>query len=688
MGSKEKNTAGLKSPVTVLPGLGPKKAEALERLKIRTIEDFLCFYPRDYEDRRSISSIMDLREGEPSLVRAVLRQVRKGPYVPRKKRLLRLLVEDQSGVMEVLFFNALWLEKNLKPGETYLLFGTMTVRAGKRQMVHPEMSRWTGEEERGILPIYPLTAGISQNEMRKWQRAAALFYKEAEEYMPSGVLAENRLCGLDYALENIHFPKDIQKLKEARYRLVFEELFLLQTSLLALRNRVTQEAAGIPFSSRVKLSDFGKTLPFPLTGAQKRVMAEIDRDMESPGVMNRLVQGDVGSGKTAVAAAAVYKAVKSGYQAVLMAPTEILARQHFESLGDQFRDLGFQVDFLSGSMSAKERQIVLTELASGRTDFLIGTHAVIQPGVEFARLGLAITDEQHRFGVRQRGLLSQKGCRPDTLVMTATPIPRTLAFILYGDLDISIIDEMPPGRLPIVTKSVEESQRDLVYDFLAKEVEKGRQAYVVAPLIEDSEALEETRSAASLFEEVSKRFPEKKAALLHGEMTQKEKDRIMEAFYNNEVQIRVSTVVIEVGINVPNATIMVIENAERFGLAQLHQLRGRVGRGSHQSYCVLITAGNTPVAKERAAIMAETSDGFRIAEKDLELRGPGELFGTRQHGLPQLKIADLCRHGKVLSAVSAAAKKILSEDPRLEKPENQGLRQKIEKTFEKLEDFG
>jgi ATP-dependent DNA helicase RecG len=516
--------------------------------------------------------------------------------------------------------------------------------------------------------------------MRKWQKTALEHLPELEEYLPEETIKRNRLCGIRHAIENIHNPADRQRLMEAKFRLIFEELLFLQTGLLAIKYKMSGENKGIAFSPDVSLEAFTSTLPYRLTAAQRRVLSEINADMESDRVMNRLVQGDVGSGKTAIAAAAMYKAVKSGFQAVMMAPTELLARQHYESLKELFLRHGIETGFLSGGISQKEKKEVQDQIESGFLDIIIGTHAVIQPGVRFHNLGLVITDEQHRFGVNQRALLSQKGRNPDVLVMSATPIPRTLAVILYGDLDISVIDEMPPGRKKIITRAVNSEGREAAYEFVRREAGKGRQVYVVAPLIEDSENLD-VKSALGLYDELKERFHEFPVAFLHGGMKQADKDRIMEEFAKGRIRILISTVVIEVGINVPNATVMLVEYAERFGLAQLHQLRGRVGRGEEQSYCILITEGNSAVAEERANIMKSTNDGFVIAEKDLEIRGPGEFFGMRQHGIPEFKLADLVRHVKILKDVRDEAERILKEDRLLAGKEYQKLKEKIDIMF-------
>lgn len=674
----------LQDKVTSIKGIGPLKSAALKKLNIEIIEDFLFLFPRDYEDRRELKPIGSLQDGETAMTKGTLSLVVKGRGRNPRKQTLKLLIQDETGAMEVVFFNAGFLEKTLKKGEDYLLFGKVSVNMGRFQMLHPDLTKYEQDQEQSILPVYPLTEGISQGELRKYQRIASSLLPDLAEYLPEKTRERNRLCGIHYAIQNIHFPSDKQRLQQARFRLIFDELLFLQTGLLAIKHRMESANKGICFSDTVNMNELTGSLPYELTGAQKRVLKEINHDMESDKVMNRLVQGDVGSGKTIIAAAAMFKAVKSGFQAVMMAPTELLARQHYDGLKQLFSSFGIQTGFLSGSIPQKEKKEILMLLEKGELDIIIGTHAVIQPGVNFFNLGLVVTDEQHRFGVNQRALLSQKGDNPDILVMTATPIPRTLAVILYGDLDVSVIDELPPGRQQIITRAVKAQGREAAYEFIRREVKKGRQAYVVAPLIEDSENLD-AKSALGLYDELKDRFQECSVAFLHGAMKQADKDRIMEEFQSGRTQVLVSTVVIEVGINVPNATVMLIENAERFGLAQLHQLRGRVGRGSEQSYCILISDGGSKVSEERAEIMKATNDGFVIAEKDLELRGPGEFFGMRQHGVPELKLADLVKHIKILNTVRLEAEQILEEDPGLSTPEFCKLKAKIEHMFQNTE---
>ncbi|MGI6752460.1 MAG: ATP-dependent DNA helicase RecG [Anaerovoracaceae bacterium] len=676
----------LSDEMNKIKGVGPKKYAGLKRMGINTIEDFLNNFPRGYEDRRNRRKISSIREGETVLIRGkVLSLTRAGFF--GKKRLLILKVGDESGIIDIVFFHGIYLEKMLIKGKEYQFYGRVDERNNVLQMIHPDFDEMEEGKSPGILPVYSLTAGISQKEMRRWAAEAIKGACLLQEYLPQEIISRNNLCHLSYAFKNIHFPQDGQKLREAKYRLVFDELFLLQTALFLLKNNEARGKEGIKFSSEISLFEYEKKLPFSLTNAQKRVLKQICLDMESGKVMNRLVQGDVGSGKTAVAAGAIYKAVMSGYQAVLMAPTEILAHQHYQELSELFDAFDINVGFLSGSGTQSQRKETLERLKMGEIQILIGTHALIQPNVKFFKLGLVVTDEQHRFGVNQRRLLSEKGMNPHVLVMTATPIPRTLAFIIYGDLDISIIDEMPPGRIPVITKTVDKAGREQAYNLINKEMKEGKQVYVVAPLIEESLEIK-SKSAKGLYEEMQIRFPDVSVAILHGAMERQEKDAIMENFYNGHISLLISTVIIEVGVNVPNATVMLIENAERFGLAQLHQLRGRVGRGREQSYCILVTDSESEIAKLRAETMKSTSDGFLIAEKDLELRGPGEFFGLRQHGLPDLKVADLGKHMNILGMVKEEAERLLESDPQLMSGDNKKLKLKIEKTFKSFENAG
>jgi len=668
----------IQQSVSEIKGIGPKKAAALAKLNINTIEDLMYFFPRDYEDRRNRKKISELKEEETAVVKGRVRKVIADNSRRGRKQLLKLLVTDETGILEVVFFNAKYLMKSFKEGCEYVFYGKVSMNFGKMQMVHPDYC--SNDDETGIVSIYPLTKGISQKDMRSWQKNIKNAYQYAEDFLCRETIENNRMCSLEYALHNVHFPEEKQKLLEAKYRLVFDELFILQTGLFAARQNIKDGKNGVAFDREADIRPYIESLPYSLTGAQVRCVKEIISDLESTKVMNRLVQGDVGSGKTAVAEIAMYKAVKSGYQAVLMAPTEILAKQHYEGIKGGFSKHGIEVGFLSGSMKASEKKETLKCLKEGQIQILIGTHAIIQPQVEFNRLGLVITDEQHRFGVNQRIKLKEKGMNPNILVMTATPIPRTLAVIIYGDLDVSVIDELPPGRQKIQTKSIDGQKRMQCYDFVEQQLKEGRQAYVVTPLIEDSEVIN-VRSAQSVAEELKIRFEGYSVELIHGAMKQTQKDEIMEKFYNGDIDVLVATVVIEVGINVPNSTVIVVENAERFGLAQLHQLRGRVGRGSHKSYCFLIYEGGSEIAVKRGEIMEASSDGFYIAEEDLKLRGPGEIFGMRQHGVPDLNIADLAKHIKVMEHAKAEARKVIEADPMLINEENQILRRRVIKLF-------
>jgi len=671
----------LRDPVGKVKGIGPKKTELLAKLKIETIEDLLCFFPRKYEDRTKVLSIMEAPFDQDVLIsgRVISKKLPGSPYL--KKAPMRVTVQDSTGTCELVFFNARYLTGFFQVGEEYTLYGKISLVRGKRQMAHPEFHR-TGDKDdvRGILPVYPLTEGISQQQMRSWQLAVKDCAQQMEEWLPNHVIIQRHLCSPSYAVENIHFPQDRRRVQESRFRLVFEELLVLQTGLFYIKKGRSSQSEGISIPMTVSAEPFLKQLPFSLTPGQKKVWKEIERDLDAHKPMNRLVQGDVGSGKTAVAELAMYKTVKAGYQAVMMAPTELLARQHLASLRRDLAPLGIRVELLSSSIKAKERRELLRDLEQGDIHVLVGTHAIIQPDVKFRRLGLVITDEQHRFGVNQRALLTEKGQNPNVLVMTATPIPRTLAVILFGDLDISIIDTMPAGRKPVRTHLRYEDSRSKVYDFAASQAAEGRQCYVVAPLIEESEALD-CRSAEEIHGELSAKYPNLRIGLVHGGMKQEDKDSVMVRFARGEIDILVSTVVIEVGIDVANATVMVIENCERFGLAQLHQLRGRVGRSSLQSHCILLCGKDSEVAAKRNEIMVNSNDGFVIAEEDLKLRGPGEIFGTRQHGLPELNIADLVKHVDVLEQVKEVALDILEEDPYLRDPQHQILRERVKKMF-------
>lgn len=666
--------------VSEVRGIGPKKADLLKSMGIVTLGDMLAHYPYAYEDRSRVTPIAEASEGAACYIRAVVLKISKNFAYGRNKQMLRLTAADDSGTVEIIFFQASYYERSFQTDESYYFYGRVTKGKNGLQMVHPEFERDPGHFESSILPIYRTTKGVTQKDMRKISGFALSQNLSVTETLPRYLIEKNNICSREFALKNIHFPEDKMSFRMAKYRLVYEELFLLQTGLFLKGSSKLQAGDGIEFPHDRTVYEFIERLPYELTGAQMRVIREISNDMESPSPMQRLVQGDVGSGKTVVAAAALYKAAKNGCQGVMMAPTELLAAQHLKTFQELYEGTGIRLGFLTSALRKKEREETLRDLAEGKIDVLIGTHAVIQDAVEFRNLALVITDEQHRFGVDQRKKLAAKGRNPDILVMTATPIPRTLAVILFGDLDISAIDELPPGRKAVETKAVTARQRKKVYEFAGRQIEEGRQVYVVAPLIEDSETVDAS-SAVALYHELQGVFPGRNVALVHGGMRQEEKERVMQAFAEGAVDLLAATVVIEVGINVPNATVMIIENSERFGLAQLHQLRGRVGRGEHPSYCFLITDSKAELGRRRAKIIESSSDGFAIAEKDLQMRGPGEFFGTKQHGLPELTVADLVRHLPILNGLREDVKEILQRDPRLRLPENRLIAEGVARMF-------
>lgn len=669
--------------IQYLKGVGPKRAKKLSKLNIKTIEDLLYYFPRTYEDRRSITKIKDCKNKEKVTLDVV---VTGSPVTLRPRKgmsITKIPVKDETGIAYMVYYNQPYIVKSLKEGTKIKINGRVNISYGQIQIQSPIFNKGKDNSKIGnIVPIYPLTDKLSNNEIIKMMKNALNNYLDSvDEVFTIDMRKKLDLSSIEEALMNIHFPEDREGYKSARKRLVFEEFLILQLALLTLKSRLKNNNKGIIFPNKSKCEEFVETLPFTLTNAQSKVFEEINKDMESEKSMNRLVQGDVGSGKTVIAIMAMLKAVFSGYQSVMMAPTEILATQHYHEINHLLKNFNINCKLLVGSLSSKEKNKILEEIKIGNIDILVGTHALIQEQVNFNKLGLAITDEQHRFGVRQRAKLSEKGHNPDVLVMTATPIPRTLAMILYGDLDISIIDELPPGRKKIETYSVNKSMKQRVFNFIEKQIVEGRQAYLVSPLVEESDTLD-IQSATELYEEIQDRFHNTRVALLHGKMKPKEKEMIMKSFKNGDIDILVSTTVIEVGVNVPNANIMVIMNSERFGLAQLHQLRGRVGRGEYKSYCILINEGKNKIARERMRIMEKTSNGFIISEKDLELRGPGEFFGTRQHGLPEFKIANVFTDMDILKFAQKVAIKILEEDSNLTNPKYIKIRNKSNKLIQ------
>lgn len=659
--------ADLTTSVREIRGIGEQRAKALGKLGIHTLRDLISYFPRKYEDRTAIRRIADLVPGESACVVAMVADTPTLSHIRRGLDLVKLQVVDGFDVLDVTFFNQAWLKNSLHKGDTYVFFGRVDGNLLRHQMTNPVVEPEGRRESTGrIVPIYALTAGVSQlilsRSMRQGLDACAEILPDV---LPDGVRQAHQLCRVEYAYENIHFPASAEALNIARRRLAFEELFLFTLGLRRLRQR--REVFSVAPCQQVDLAPFYAALPFTLTDAQRRCVVEALTDMCSGIPMNRLVQGDVGSGKTMVAAACVYFLVKNKRQAALMAPTEILARQHYEGLAPLLEDLGIRCALLTGSTPAKEKKSITAQLAAGELDFAIGTHALLSEGVEFADLGLVVTDEQHRFGVAQRAALSAKGEHPHILVMSATPIPRTLALILYGDLDVSVIDQLPPGRQPVETFAVSGSYHPRVYEFIRKQVAQGRQAYIVCPMVEEADDAPDERKAVTAYAATLQQdvFPNLKVAFVHGKMKPREKDAVMAAFAAGETDILVSTTVIEVGVDVPNASVMVIENAERFGLSQLHQLRGRVGRGHWQSYCILISDNRNEETRSRLKVMTKTTDGFKIAEEDLRLRGPGDFFGVRQHGLPGLKLTDLGCDTKLLMEAQEAADALLAEDPEL-----------------------
>ena len=673
----------LNKDVKYVKTVGPNRVKLLNKLKIYTLKELIEYYPRDYEDRSKPKNLYECTDGEEVLIEAMptgrISEMHKG-----RMTISRLIVKDQTGTCYITWFNQGYLRDKFQPGRMYRFFGKISNKNGRLEMNSPvydeiDQSKNTGK----IIPIYPLTYELKQTTLRRIIENGLLEVKgQLPETLPEYILKENNLWDINNTIERIHFPVEFSDFNKARERLVFEELLTTQLALLKLKNNYEHETDGIQFSKDVYMSDVINILPFKLTKAQLRVLEEIDRDMESNKPMNRLLQGDVGSGKTVVAMIAAYKAVKSGYQATIMAPTAILASQHLESFKGILEELGIRTELLISSVTKKKKTEILEKLQNGEIDILIGTHAILEENVVFKNLGLVVTDEQHRFGVKQRGTIAAKGQNPDIIAMSATPIPRTLALILYGDLDISIIDELPPNRKKIETYAVRKNMEERVNNFIRKQITEGRQAYIVCPLVEENEDMEGLQSVIELAERYQKEtFSEYKVAYLHGKMKPKEKDEIMERFKNGEIQILIATTVIEVGVNVPNSSIMVVENAERFGLAQLHQLRGRVGRGEYQSYCILKYEGNSETIKQRMKVMCDTNDGFIISEKDLELRGSGDFFGTEQHGLPEFKIANLFEDIAVLKKVQKLALKIMEDDPLLEKEKNAKLNDLVKEKF-------
>ncbi|MCI9352281.1 MAG: ATP-dependent DNA helicase RecG [Lawsonibacter sp.] len=682
------------TPLTDFPGVGEARAKKLEKLGLTTAGDLLAWYPRDYEDRRKVYTIAQAPLEGRVCIAAMAAEHPRLSRVRKGLELVQIKVVDDTGALHLTFFNQSYLERAIQAGEEYIFFGGVEAQGRRRTMVNPIFERADKQSFTGrIMPVYRLTAGISNHMLASLVRQALPCAEEIPETLPQHIRQAHRLAAMEFSVKNIHFPENEEALALARRRLAFEELFYLAVGLSFLKDRRDRGETGLSIPLRPP-EEFLALLPFAPTQAQRRVMEETAADMASSRPMNRLVQGDVGSGKTAVAAYAGWLCVKGGCQAALMAPTEVLAEQHFRSLSALLAPAGVRVGLLTGSMTAAEKKKARTALAEGEIDFVVGTHALISEGVAFRRLALIVADEQHRFGVAQRAALAAKGgegSAPHVLVMSATPIPRTLALIIYGDLDVSVIDQLPPGRVPIATYVVREDKRQRMYGFVRRQAAEGRQAYIICPAVEDNPdaALPGEESPAlnlkavktyaeKLRQEV---FPDLRVGILHGKMKPKEKEAAMAAFSSGQTQVLVATTVVEVGVDVPNASLIIIENADRFGLSQLHQLRGRVGRGQHPSHCVLITATRSLEAMERLRTLASTTDGFKIAEEDLKARGPGDFFGNRQHGLPQMKLADLAGDMRLLSEAQEAAKELLERDPQLSAPEDRPVLDRVRRLF-------
>ena len=677
--------ADLNTDVRYIKGIGEAKAKALGKLGIFTLGDLIGWFPRRYEDRRETRPISSLIPGETACVAAMIASEPKVSHIRKGMDLVKVRAVDDTGALDVTFFNQSWLKNQLRVGETYIFYGRAEGSLLRKTMAGPVVEPEGRREFTGrIVPVYPLTAGVSQLLLSRAIRQGLDGCADIlPDCLPDSVRQTHGLCRVNYAYENIHFPESPEALGIARRRLAFEELFFFAIGLKLLRSR--RETVSVEPFRPVDMAPFYDALPFILTGAQRRCVDEAIADMTAGKPMNRLCQGDVGSGKTMVAAACVYFCVKNGRQAALMAPTELLAEQHYRGLAPLLEQLGLRCALLTGSTPAKTKRSVTAQLASGELDFAIGTHALISGGVAYANLGLVVTDEQHRFGVAQRTALAEKGEHPHTLVMSATPIPRTLALILYGDLDVSVIDQLPPGRKPIETYAVTSAYYPRLYAFIRKQVEAGRQVYIVCPMVSENDDLPDERKAVTEYAQKlqSEIFPDLRVAYVHGKMKSREKDTVMSAFAAGETNILVSTTVIEVGVDVPNASLMVVENAERFGLSQLHQLRGRVGRGQHQSYCVLVSDNKNDETRQRLRAMTKTADGFKIAEEDLRLRGPGDFFGLRQHGLPGLRVADIGCDTRLLTEAQTAAEELMAHDPSLAR--HPDTAERVQKLFRQSE---
>lgn len=669
----------LERSVVYVKGVGPKRAELFEKVGVSTVYDLLQYCPRDYIDLSAPCEIKNAQGEDPLVIRA--RVVKKMPPARIHKGLTvcKAVFTDDTDDITVTLYNQEYLFASLKEGEDYILYGKVAGNMVRREMNSPMV--FSAASPDLILPVYPLTEGLSQNIIRKAVRGALdLVLGEVEDIMPQYVRDSCRMCSLACAWENIHFPKSLYGAHEARRRLIFDEL-LIHSLAIAYR-RQNEDSDSNYIMQAQPLEEFTSALPFTLTKTQLRSLNDCTVAMRGAHRMNRLIQGDVGCGKTVVAAGAAWFAYKNGYQSCVMAPTEILAAQHYKTFKSLLEPLGVRVALLTGSLTPKNKRVLKEQIAAGEFDVIVGTHALFSESTHFSDLALVITDEQHRFGVEQRAALSAKGRNPHRLVMSATPIPRTLALILYGDLDISVINELPAGRKPISTYAVTGKMRERAFGFVKKQLEMGRQGYVVCPMIDESES--DLNDVTSYSQKLAQgAFADYKVGLLHGRMSAAEKEEVMNGFKRGEIDLLVATTVVEVGVDVPNASVMVIENADRFGLSQLHQLRGRVGRGEWESFCILITDNTSPECVQRMKIISKTSDGFKIAEEDLKLRGPGDFFGTHQHGLPAFKLADLTRDMQLLQTAQQMSKSIIESDPQLKRADHRIMRELTQRLMQR-----
>ena len=669
------------TPVRYLKGVGPKTAERFEKLGIVTLADLLCHYPRRYIDFTKPYSIAEAPTDVECVVRAEVFAKPGGRILPGGRRMERITAGDDVSSLEITWFNNPYAAQKLQLGQEYYFQGIVTGGMLRRQMVNPQVRTDAQVKSSPFEAVYPQTEGLTSSAIAKCVRQLLPHAELLPDPLPSEMLKKYRLLSKADAVRAIHCPATEEEAFAARRRLIYEELLVLQLGIGRMKNHGAA-STGAPMK-KADASPFWESLPFSPTGAQRRAVEEILTDMSGETSMNRLLQGDVGSGKTLVAAAAIWACIRAGYQAALLAPTEILASQHAENLNRLLSPFGMRVALLTGGMKAAARRTTLAAIRDDEADLIVGTHAILSEGVEFARLGLAVVDEQHRFGVRQRGLLAEKAANPHLLVMSATPIPRTLGLLMYGDLDISILDELPPGRKPVKTRCITGKKRADLYGFLDREIDSGRQVYIVCPAIEDAGG-SGLNAVKSYYEDIAKAYlPDRRVGLMHGKLKPKEKAEVMDDFKSGRLDALVSTTVIEVGVDVPNATVMVIENAERYGLSALHQLRGRVGRGAAESWCFLVSDNASESVQKRLKFLCSTSDGFAVAQYDLETRGPGDFFGSRQHGLPTLQIADLMNDTRTLHAAQSEAVALLAEDPLLERPEHALLARQVEQMFDK-----